>query len=99
MALLSVFRIKLTILGTRNHPFAFAVKCDSSDVSGVTFECKYSRRIGAFDIVELDGVAAGCGEEAFVGRDAQSVDLGIGVRYRTGANTTKGFPETGNEKF
>lgn len=46
------------------------------------------------DVVELYGVVAGGGEVAFVGRDAEAVDLRIGVRNRAGAYSGQRFPES-----
>ena len=56
-----------TVLGTRHHPFPLAVKRDACYIARVAFECEERVRIRGFDVVELHGVVAGCGEEPFVG--------------------------------
>jgi hypothetical protein len=43
------------------------VESDACDIAGMTFECEEGVRVRGFDIVELDGVVACCGEETFVG--------------------------------
>lgn len=63
-------RISLTIFRACDHPFAFAVECDTSDVTSVALECQHSCRVGRLDVVQLDGVVACGGEEAFIRRDA-----------------------------
>lgn len=50
--------------------------------------------VGRFDVVELNGMVAGGGEIAFVGRDAKAVDLRIWVRNRPGAYSRQRFPES-----
>ena len=55
------------VLGTGHHPFSLAVKRDACYIARVAFECEERVRIRGFDVVELDGVVAGCGEEPFVG--------------------------------
>lgn len=87
------------VFGARHHPFALAMECHAGDVGGVSFEGEDGVRICRLDLVELDGVVARCGEEALVGRDAQAVDLRIGVRDGPRTNTRERLPEpTGSAK-
>lgn len=74
------------VLRARDHPFALAVEGDAGDVACVTLEGEQRVRIGRLDIKELDRVVAGGGEEALVGRDAQAVDLRVGVLDRARAD-------------
>lgn len=67
----SVYEDKLhqafhTIFRTCDHPFPFAVKCDTSDVACVAFECENGRGICRPDVVELDSVVASSSQEAFI---------------------------------
>ena len=71
----SIPNLYCAIFGAGDHPFSFAMESDSSDVAGVSLEGKYSRWVGAFDIVELDSVMSGSSQEALVGRYTQAVDL------------------------
>jgi hypothetical protein len=48
---------------------------NASDVARVAIEGEDCVRVGRLYVVELDGVVAGRGEIAFVGRNAKSVDL------------------------
>jgi hypothetical protein len=81
------------VLGARYHPLALAVERNAGDVGRVAFEGQDGIGICGLDLVELDGVVAGGGEEALVGGDAEAVDLRIGVRDRAGADAGEGFPE------
>lgn len=74
------------VLGARHHPLALAVERNACDVGCVAFEGEYRIRVCGFDLVELDCVVAGGGEEALVGRDAEAVDLGVWVRDGAGAD-------------
>jgi hypothetical protein len=56
----------LTIFRARDHPFAFTVERDTSDISSVTFESEHSGRICRSDVVELYGVMSGSGQKALV---------------------------------
>ena len=42
------------ILGAGHHPFALAVECNSSDVSGVPFKGKDGAGVVGADVVEFD---------------------------------------------
>lgn len=83
-----------TILRARDHPFALAVERDARDVARVALEGQQGVGVGGLDVEELDGVVAGGREEALVGRDAQSVDLRVGVLDGTGADAGEGLPES-----
>lgn len=81
------------ILGARHHPLALAMEGDAGDVGRVAFKGEHGIRIRRLDLVELDRVVAGGGEEALVGRDAEAVDLRVGMRDRPGADAGERFPE------
>ena len=85
------------IFRTCDHPFSLAVECDACDVAGVTFKCEQRVRVCGFDVVEFDCVMASSGQEAFVGRDTEAVDLGIGVLDCARANARESFPEAGSK--
>lgn len=55
------------VLGASHHPFSFAVKGDTGDVSRMALESQQRVRIGRLDIVELDRVVARGGEVSLVG--------------------------------
>ena len=63
------------------------------DVVGVALEHHDRGGVGGLDIVQADHMAAGGGEVFFVGRDAESVDLGFGVLDRAAADARECFPE------
>jgi hypothetical protein len=50
-----------TVLGRRDHPFAFTVKSDPGNVGSVAVEGEDSIRIRGLDVIELDRVVAGGG--------------------------------------
>jgi hypothetical protein len=56
----------LTILRARDHPFAFAVESDASNIASVTFEREDSGRICRSDIVKLHSMVAGGGQKALI---------------------------------
>jgi hypothetical protein len=62
------------------------MKSDARDIVGMPFEGEDSAWVGGFDVVELDRVVASGGEIAFVGRNAEAIYLGIGVRNCARAN-------------
>lgn len=53
-----------------DHPFALAMKCNTSNIASMTFERKQRVRVCRFDIVKLDAVVAGSSKEPFVRRYA-----------------------------
>ena len=69
------------------------------DVPGVAFERKQGVRVRRFDIVELDGVVAGRGQESLVWGDAQSIDLRIWVLYGSRADSGEGLPESKSRQY
>jgi hypothetical protein len=77
----------------RNHPFSLAVERDARDVRRMAFEGELCVRIRRLYVVKLDRVVAGGGEEALVGRYAESVYLGVWVGDRAAADAGEGFPE------
>lgn len=71
---------------------------DASDVASVPFKGEERIWIRGFDVVEFDCVVA-CGrEEAFVGGDAESIYLRVGVLDCAGADAGEGFPEAVSHK-
>lgn len=83
------------VFGASDHPFPLAVECDAGDVGGVTFESEDGVGVRGFEVVELDVlVSCGC-EKALVGRDAEAVDLRVGMLDRSKADSRQGFPEAG----
>jgi hypothetical protein len=69
------------------------VESDTRDVGGMAFKGENRVRIRGFDLIELDRVVSRSGEEAFVGRDAKTIDLRVWVGYRARAYPGKCFPE------
>jgi len=69
-----------TIFRTCDHPFSFAVERHASDVSCMAFECEHGSGIGRSDVVELDSVMTGSGQEALVWRNAKTIHLRVGMR-------------------
>lgn len=82
------------VLGARHHPLSLAMEGDAGDVSRVTLKRQQRVRVGRLDVVELDGVVAGGGEEALIGGDAEAVDLRVRVLDRSRADAREGLPET-----
>lgn len=83
-----------SILRAGDHPFSLTVECNAGDVVGVALKCQDRVRIGGLDVVELDTVVACGGKKALVGRDAETVDLGVRMLDSTRAYSGKGLPET-----
>lgn len=81
------------VLGAGDHPLALAVEGDARDIARVALEGQQRVGVGALDVEELDGVVAGGGEEALVGRDAEAVDLRVRVLDRARADAREGLPE------
>ena len=52
---------------------------NARDVAGVAVKGEDRVWIRRFDVVELDGVVPCGGEVALIGRDAEAVDLRVGV--------------------
>lgn len=82
------------VLGACDHPLALAVEGDARDVARVALKGQQGVGVGRLDVEELDRVVARGREEALVGRDAQAVDLRVGVLDRAGADAGEGLPET-----
>lgn len=83
-----------SVLRTRHHPFALAVKRHAGNVPSVTLKCQQRVGIRRLDIVELDGVVARRGQKSLVGGNAEPVHLGIGMLDRARANARQSFPES-----
>jgi hypothetical protein len=81
------------VFRTCHHPFALAVERNARDVACVAIEGEDGVRIRGLDVVEFDCVVAGGGEVSFVGRDAEAVDLRVGVGYCARADPGQGFPK------
>lgn len=62
------------------------MEANAGNVIGVSFESKDGIRVGRFNVVELDVEVPGGGEVALVGRNAETVDLGVGVLDCAGAD-------------
>jgi len=81
------------VLAAGDHPLALAMEPDGGDVAGVPLKGHHGARAAGVDVVELDGaVAAGC-QEALVGRDAQPVDLAVGILDGLAADAAERLPE------
>lgn len=81
------------IFGACNHPFTFAMEGYARDVAGMTLKGKHRAGIGRADIVELDVVTTSGREIALVWRNAETVDLRVGVLDRTRADSRKSLPK------
>lgn len=81
------------VLGTRDHPLAVAVEGYAGDIAGVALEDRGGSGVRGADVEEFYSMVAGSCEEALVGGDAQSVDLGIGVLDSSRADSREGLPE------
>lgn len=66
----------------------------AGDIVGVAIKGEDWVRVCGFDVVELDVGVGGSGKETLVGRDAKTVNLGVGVLDCAGADAGKGFPES-----
>lgn len=77
------------------HPLALAVEGHAGDIALVALEGEDGVGVRRLDVVELDGVVAGGGEVALVGRDAEAVDLRLGVLDGARADAREGLPEPG----
>ena len=75
----SVPDLDRTIFARGDQPLGFAVERNARDVAGVAVKGEDRVWIRRFDVVELDGVVSCGGEVALVRRDAEAVDLRVGV--------------------
>ena len=82
------------IFRTRDHPFTLAMKLNTSYIASMTFKGKKRIGVGRFDIVELYRVVPGSCKEAFIRRNTESVNLRIGVLYRSRTDARESLPET-----
>lgn len=82
-----------SILRTGDHPLSFTVKCDASDIVGVTLKCDDGIGVGRFDIKKLDIVVTSRGQETLVRGNAKTIDLRVGVLNGTRANAGERLPE------
>lgn len=69
------------VLGRRDHPFCVAVKANTSDIASVSLERENRSWIVTLTRVELDVLASGGSDKSLVWRDAETIDLGVGVGY------------------
>ncbi|KAK5634418.1 hypothetical protein RRF57_010131 [Xylaria bambusicola] len=69
------------IFRASHHPFSLTVESDTGDVARVALKAQHRIGIRGLYIEELDGVVARGGNKAFVGRDAETVDLRVGVLH------------------
>lgn len=77
-----------------HHPLPLAMESHASDIICMTFESKERVWIGRLDVVELNTMVTGCCKKSLVGRDAESIDLGIGVLNCSRADTRERLPES-----
>ena len=91
----SVPDLDRAVLAARNEPFGLAVERNAGDIARVSVESEDRIRIGALDIVELDGMVPGGCEVALVRGDAEAVYLAVRVRDCARADAGQGFPEAG----
>lgn len=59
------------------------MKRDARNIIGVSFKGHHRVWIRRFNVEELDIGVAGGSEIAFVGGDAETIDLGVGMLKRT----------------
>lgn len=71
------------VFRTGHHPFSLAVEGDACDVACVALKNEVWRGIGISDFEEFNGVMACRCKISFVGRDAQSVHLRVGMLDRS----------------
>ncbi|KAJ8106163.1 hypothetical protein OPT61_g9722 [Boeremia exigua] len=83
------------VLARGDQPLGLAVEGDACDVAGVAIEGQDRVGVGRLDVVKLHRVVTSSGEVPFVGRDAEAIDLRVGVWDRAGANAREGLPEAG----
>lgn len=76
-----------------DHPFSLTVECDPRHVAAVTLKCEEGVWVCGFDVVEFDRVMACRGEEAFVGRDAEAIDLRVRMLDRSRADARESLPK------
>ena len=69
------------------------MKGHARDVSLVTVKGQKRVRVGGADVVEFDIGAAGGSEPALVGRDAETVNLRVGMLDRPRTDSGQSFPE------
>ena len=81
------------IFGAGDHPFPFAMESHAGDIARVPLESEKRCGVRGADVVELDIVVAGRGEEPLVRGYAEAVHLGVGVLDCAGADAGEGFPE------
>lgn len=68
-----------SVLRAGDHPFPFAVECDSRDVACVTFEGHHRVGVSGLDVEELDIIVTRSGKESLIRGDAQAIDLRVRV--------------------
>lgn len=81
------------ILRTGDHPLAFAVECDTGDIVGVALEGHHRVGVCGLNVVELNIIVTSSREKAFVGGNAETVDLGVGVLNGSRTDAGQRFPE------
>ena len=63
------------------------MESDAGDVALVTFKREERVGVGRLDIEEFDRVVACSGEEAFVWRNTEAVNLGVRMLNRAGTDS------------
>lgn len=76
-----------------DHPFSLAVECDARYVATMTLKCEEGVWVCGFNIVEFDRVMASRSEEAFIGRDAEAIDLRVRMLDRSRADARESLPK------
>lgn len=62
-----------------DHPFTLAMEGYAGDIPAMSVKGKEGIRVCGADIVEFDIMVAGSSEVAFVRRNAETVDLRVGM--------------------
>lgn len=70
------------VLGARHHPFPLAVKRNPGNVARVALKRQQRARVRRFDVVEFDRLVSRRRQEPLVRRDAEPVDLRVGMLDR-----------------
>lgn len=83
-----------SVLGAGDHPFALAMESNTGHIARMAIKTDDRAWVCRSDIVELDVMVSGRGQIAFVGRDAQTIDLRVGMLNSSRTDAGKSFPES-----
>lgn len=81
------------ILGAGDHPFPLAMEGHSGNVPGMAVEGEHRAWISGANVVEFDVVVSRCSEITLIGRNAETIDLRVGMLDCARADAGKSFPE------